>query len=338
MTASALSVVVPSYRGRDRLPRTLGSLELQDVPGGFEVIVVDDGSDDGTADTAGAFAARLALKVLSHERNRGRAAAANTGIRAAAGSVVLLLDDDMEAAPGMLRLHLDAHRVGGRQAVLGRIVHEGLDPADPFQAFLLKEENWRRKRLLEGGEVSFGEVWTGQFSVERALALEVGLFDEGIGLYGLEDIEFAYRLSRAETRFVYLDEAVSLHAAYAVDLDRYCERHRMVGEVAAYVARRHPDREMRRYLRLESPPRVWGRSVFLRMMDFSASLLRRRGIAAVLAGPIARPVLRWGVRLLEALRFRRLLSFAYSFLRDVEYFAALGRAMRRDEAGEGTSR
>jgi len=326
MNTPAISVVIPSYNGAERLPRTLASLVGSRVEGGFEVLVVDDGSSDGTSEAARAFADRLPISIQRHPQNRGRAAARNTAIRSARGGVVLILDDDMESSPGLIERHLAAHRADPRSAAIGRIVQEGLDPKTPFHAFLMREEESRRRRLLETPAPAFGEVWTGQFSADRQVAEGAGLFDEGIRAYGLEDIEFAYRLSRRGVRFVYLDDAVTRHAAFTDSLDRYCARHASVGAVAAYLARRHDTPEMRRYLRIERQPRA-RTSTFRRLMDASGALLRRPRAAAFLAGPVARPVLRAGVRALEAARLDRPLSFVYSFLRDIQYFNALGRAL-----------
>src|SRR5438445_3337038 len=128
MNTPAISVVIPSYDGAERLPRTLASLVKSRVEGEFEVLVVDDGSSDRTSEAARAFADRLPISVLRHAQNRGRAAARNTGIRAARGGVVLILDDDMESSPGLIEHHLAAHRADPGVAAIGRIVQEGLDP------------------------------------------------------------------------------------------------------------------------------------------------------------------------------------------------------------------
>jgi glycosyltransferase involved in cell wall biosynthesis len=339
MAIPAISIVIPAYDGAARLPRTLASLARSSVPEPFEVLVVDDGSRDGSAAVARSFSDRLPLKLLSHDRNRGRAAARNTGIREAAGRVVLVLDDDMEVEPDLVARHLAAHTAAiALTAAIGRIVTEGLDPEVPFHAFLLREEEWRRTRLLGATAIGFGEMLTGQFSVGREAARAAGLFDEAIGAYGLEDIEFAYRLSRAGVRFVYLDDAVSHHDAYAVSLERYCERHRMVGSVAAYLVRRHDTPEMRRYLRIEPAPPEGPRSPFLRLMDGSAAMLRHPAVAGAFAGTIPQTLLRGGVRGLELACARRPLVFVYSFLRDVQYFAAMGRALKTDAAPGGANR
>src|SRR5207244_1602323 len=185
------------------------------------------------------FSSRLPLRVVRHAENRGRAAAANTAFREAAGRVVLVLDDDMAAGPDLVAKHLSAHASQSGIAALGRIIHDGLDPGRAFHAFLIREDEWRRRSLLAAGPIGFGQIWTGQLSVARADALAAGLFDETMRGYGLEDIEFAYRLSGRGVRFIYLDDAVSRHAGFMDDLDRYCARHASVGEMAAHLLRRH---------------------------------------------------------------------------------------------------
>src|SRR5262249_44816612 len=149
-----------------------------------------------------------------HPSNLGRAAAANTGVREATGRIVLILDDDMRAEPGLVRRHAEAHAGPGPVGVIGRIEQEGLDARDSFQAFLLKEETARRARLRETRAVTFGDVWTGQFSIERDAAMDAGLFDPEMKGYGLEDVEFGYRLVERGVPLVYLDEAVSHHEAF----------------------------------------------------------------------------------------------------------------------------
>jgi len=329
-TIPAISIVIPTLNGAARLPRTLSALERCRNTVDCEILVVDDGSTDGSAHVGERFSAGLPLRVLCHDRNRGRSAARNTGIREAAAAVVLLLDDDMEADADLLTRHLEAHDGTAPTAAIGRIVTDGLDPKIPFQAFLLREDEWRRERLRKAPLIAFGEIATGQLSVGRESALAAGLFDEEIGRYGLEDIEFAYRLWQAGVRFVYLDEAVTRHEAYATALERYCERHRMVGEVAVHLANRHDTPEMREYLRMDPVQGNGKRSLFTRLMDGSAAVLRRPRAAEWLASPMPQSILRGGIRALEKSGARRPLGFAYSLMRDIQYFSAMGSARRRE--------
>jgi dolichyl-phosphate beta-glucosyltransferase len=91
-----LSVVVPAFNESHRLAGTLERIlaYLSAQGGSFEVVVVDDGSDDGTASLAQSFAGR-GVRLLRHDRNRGKGAALATGVAASRGEWVLLCDADL---------------------------------------------------------------------------------------------------------------------------------------------------------------------------------------------------------------------------------------------------
>jgi GT2 family glycosyltransferase len=88
------TVIIPSWNAGDVLGRCLDSLERQEVTGGFETIVVDNGSTDGTADLLRARADRI--RVISNDHNAGYSAANNQAAREARGDVLLLLNSDTE--------------------------------------------------------------------------------------------------------------------------------------------------------------------------------------------------------------------------------------------------
>ena len=98
MGALPISVVVPAYNRAELLPRALASIFSQSPMGPAEVIVVDDGSSDGSAGVA----VRAGAKVVRHETNLGTAIARNTGFEAATQDWVALLDSDDEWLPGHL--------------------------------------------------------------------------------------------------------------------------------------------------------------------------------------------------------------------------------------------
>ncbi len=96
--AVRLSVVIPAYNAGSRIGATLAAVAayLDALPFAAEIVVVDDGSADGTAAAArAALAGRPAARVLRHERNLGKGAAVRDGVLAASGEVVLFLDDDL---------------------------------------------------------------------------------------------------------------------------------------------------------------------------------------------------------------------------------------------------
>jgi glycosyltransferase involved in cell wall biosynthesis len=109
MADPAIAIVIPTHNRAGLLPRALGSALAQDCPEPFEVVVVDDGSGDGTAAWL-AGRADPRLRVLRNERAEGAAAARNRGLAAVAAPVTAFLDDDDELLPGFLAATLAAHR------------------------------------------------------------------------------------------------------------------------------------------------------------------------------------------------------------------------------------
>jgi glycosyltransferase involved in cell wall biosynthesis len=92
-----LSVVVPVYNEVDNIREILKRVRATGAAA--EVIVVDDGSVDGSRDILASMKNRRGLKVLTHERNQGKGAAVRTGIQAASGDVILIQDADLEYNP-----------------------------------------------------------------------------------------------------------------------------------------------------------------------------------------------------------------------------------------------
>jgi dolichyl-phosphate beta-glucosyltransferase len=93
-----LSVVIPAYNEERRLPPTVRAVEryLRESNRHSELIIVDDGSTDGTAEAVdGMIREGLKLHLLRHEQNRGKGAAVRTGMLAATGNVVLFTDADL---------------------------------------------------------------------------------------------------------------------------------------------------------------------------------------------------------------------------------------------------
>ncbi len=113
-----ISVVIPTYNQQERLALVLCGLAKQTLPSDrFEVVVVDDGSTDETAQVL-AGAGLPNLRVLSEGPNRGRNRARNRGIAVAAGELVVFLDGDALPAPDLLAVYLDAYRQRGPRALM----------------------------------------------------------------------------------------------------------------------------------------------------------------------------------------------------------------------------
>lgn len=133
MSVTSLSYVVPAYNEEERLGASLQKLiaYAAEQPYAVEIIVVDDGSTDRTAEIARAAIEDMpdgvTVRVIQHEVNQGKGAAVRTGALAATGDVVLYLDADLSTAPEETQKLLDAFAPGVAIAIGSRIRPEGGD-------------------------------------------------------------------------------------------------------------------------------------------------------------------------------------------------------------------
>jgi undecaprenyl-phosphate 4-deoxy-4-formamido-L-arabinose transferase len=121
-TAPALSVVIPVYNGAATIGELVGALAGLDVPGGIEVVLVNDGSPDDSDAVCRRLAATASVSVtyVEHARNYGEHNAVMTGLRHARGDYAITMDDDLQNPPEeVLRLFLHC-RDGGYDVVYTR--------------------------------------------------------------------------------------------------------------------------------------------------------------------------------------------------------------------------
>lgn len=283
--APQISVVVPTFRRPELLSRCLGALAEQTAPSdAFEVVVVDDGSGDDTARVlleAGRTMSNLV--VVAQERNQGPAAARNRGVGAAAAPLVLFFDDDVVAEPTSVATHLALHQdlPDHRTGVLGRVDWHPDLTVTPFMRWLDASglqfgfETW-----IQPGPVDppYAAFYTANLSLPRALLQEVGGFDERFPHAAYEDMELAWRLTRAGFRLHHRPEARVYHAR-AIDLPAFRDRMRKVGESAELLRAVQPafpidDLEIRSQLTRRR--QQWA----LRALAGPARVLHRDGLLA----------------------------------------------------------
>lgn len=268
-----ISIVIPTYRRRSSVERLLEALTRQTLPPpDYEVVVVINGPDDGTAELAAAFPAPYPLRSIWQPK-QGRAAACNAGAREARGRVVVFLDDDMEPVPEFLRAHLEAHPPGARRGVVGAAPIHFDESSAPIVTYRGRGFQRKLEQLAAAPTgLRFNQVYTGNFSIPRDLFLEVGGFDEEFQLYGYEDYELVLRLRKIGVEFAYSADALA-HQHYAKDFAALADNTVASGKMAVLFARKHPEivselelshyaqgSRRQRYLRtlLLSLSRVWG--------------------------------------------------------------------------------
>jgi GT2 family glycosyltransferase len=212
MNVPCLSIVVPSYNRCSSLERLLAALDRQTTASSdFEVVVVDDGSTDGTFDRLQRLRTAYPLRVFQ-QSNAGPAAARNRGVHEARADVILFLDDDVVPIEDLVAQHLEQHAQRPDAVVIGPMV----PPPDwPRAAWVRWEEEMLdvQYRAMLAGEFACTprQFYTANASLSRARFLAAGGFDPGFKR--AEDVELAYRLRDEGASFVFMFSAVVYHYA-----------------------------------------------------------------------------------------------------------------------------
>ncbi len=246
----AASIVIPTYNRLDALERVLDALARQPAvrTGRAEVVVVDDGSDDGTAGWLGRRARELRTLEVLRQDNAGPARARNRGASAARGEIVLFLGDDTIPAPGWLEEHLEEHRLFGAAGPLAVVGYTSFPPwaSGPFARYVNEHGAQFGYLLIERPtDVPFNFFYTSNVSLPRTFLLDLGGFREDFPAAAWEDIELAYRAVAEGLRLRYLPRARTIHE-HRIRPRGFRRRQWTSGRSGAIFARLHP--ELRHFL------------------------------------------------------------------------------------------
>jgi len=241
--APTFSVVIATRDRRDRVTRLIRSLSTQPQPWPIELVVVDDGSDDGTVDRLRELASELPMLVpTAVDTPRGPAHARNVGWRAATGAYVAFTDDDCDPQPGWLAGLMAAHERGA-DVVQG--------PTRPDPTDFANRNAWSHWINVKAPSYRFE---TCNVSYRRDLLARLDGFDETFGTtrggapYG-EDADLGWRAVASGATFAFAADAVVVHDVVDEGLWRFLTRRLRRGSMP-YFVRKHP--AFRREL-----PRPW---------------------------------------------------------------------------------
>jgi dolichol-phosphate mannosyltransferase len=171
-----VSVVVPTYNERDTLPELVVRL-AQALGGGYEVVVVDDASPDGTAEVAGELARTYPVRLVRRPGKFGLASAVADGARAARGTVVVVMDADLSHPPEAVPALVAALEGGADVAVGSRYVPGGGVERWPLhRRWMSRVAVWLARAWL-GQRVS--DPVSGFFALRRDWLVDASL--EGVG-------------------------------------------------------------------------------------------------------------------------------------------------------------
>jgi GT2 family glycosyltransferase len=214
--APAVSVVIPTYNRQAQLAQALDGLAHQDpVDGGFEVIVVSDGSTDGTDDYLASDEVPVPVRAL-RQPNSGPAAARNRGVEAATAELVVFIDDDVVPERDFLAAHVRSHRRPAGAAD-DLVVVGPMNTPDGYHLspWVQWEQDMLEKQYdaMQRGEYSATarQFYTGNASIARRHLEAAGGFDPAFRR--AEDVELAYRLAQRGVRFTFEPAAAVVHYA-----------------------------------------------------------------------------------------------------------------------------
>ncbi len=196
-------MVVPAYNADGNIVSLLTALEHQDVPRDqYQIIVVDDGSDDGTAELVSSFPDVVLLK----QRNRGPASARNYGAREAQGGVVVFTDSDCVPNADWLRQMVapmsDSAVVGVKGVYRTR-------QSSLIATFIQAEYEGKYRRMARQDSIDFIDTYSAAY--RRDLFLKYHGFDEDFPVASAEDVEFSFRLAEDGLQMVFNPDAVVYH-------------------------------------------------------------------------------------------------------------------------------
>lgn len=238
MSQTTASVIIPTYNRKDSLLRTLDSLSRQTYPAErFEVIVVDDGGNDGTDEvTQQSYPFTLGFM---RQANHGATVARNHGAAQCQGQYLIFVDDDIELAENTIQALVGELSARSATIVLGTLRL----PLHILQSSCFAQSGDHATPTHgHGEEVSFQACMTGLLAVTREDFVHLGGFCDPTGGWpNWDDVDFGYRASQSGFRFWRSEVAVAWHWDYSVaNLGVSCDRWYRASTAAPRLFRTHP--------------------------------------------------------------------------------------------------
>lgn len=252
-----VSIIICTYNRGELLKGALETLGKQDFPtSDYEIIVVDDGSDEDVEEKLKGLSLKCKFKFLKNEHG-GRAKARNRGISEASGEIIFFVDDDILAPVNLISQHWKLHEKKEKIVVRGPIVDipeygfpEDFKPGlrDYSQAFFC----------------------TCNASVRRSAIQETGGFDETFIEYGFEDNELGWRLRQKGYKVRFNMDAFLFHykPEYKEDvIEPLIQKARELGRSAVVFYRKHLHWKVRLATGIYSFNLMWQRIAAGRLME-----------------------------------------------------------------------
>jgi GT2 family glycosyltransferase len=206
--ARELSVIVATHNRRSLLRRCLEALSRQTQdPATFEVIVADDGSEDGSAEMVESLQTPYSLHLVKLEKS-GHAAAQNAALALATAPFCLLLDDDVVASPELVAGHIEGHRRAPAAIGIGALTQEPVAVNDWYAHAFARGWTEHYEGLAER-EAHWSDCYGANLSFPRQAIEEIGGVSTDIP--SAKDFDLALRLRAAGCTPAYFPRAHGVH-------------------------------------------------------------------------------------------------------------------------------
>lgn len=241
-----LSIIIPTYNRKNILLKTLDGFKHQTARAGIlEILVIDDGSTDGTGAAVSDFGSTSPITIRCFASPRkGQGAARNYGIREAKGALLLFGDDDIIPEQTLVAEHLawNQRYPADNFAILGHVNWSPEVQPTPFMEWLgLDGVLFGFRRLSPGMEVGIQFFYSCNISIKKGFLVREGVFDESFRAYGYEDVELGYRLVNKGLRILYNPQAIGYHYKHYSYADA-CRRQEMLCAAMARFETTEADR------------------------------------------------------------------------------------------------
>ena len=234
-----ISVVIPTYNRLPILRKCLDALENQILNveiHSFEIVIVDDGSTDGTVDWIRKNIETYPHLRLFEQSHGGPALGRNLGVEKSKGELIVFIDSDLVVDKFFLRNHIDSlfrawKKLGNRKCfTYGSVINTSNFSNPNSEPFKLQDLSW-------------AYFATGNVAIDKKLLEKSGLFDNSFRLYGWEDLELGERLRNMGVKLIKCPRAIGYHWHPALALDQIPQLIRIEKERAKMglvFYRKHP--------------------------------------------------------------------------------------------------
>ncbi|MFM7572598.1 MAG: glycosyltransferase family 2 protein [Snowella sp.] len=253
------SIVIPTYNRQPILEKCLRVLENQRLTDrtveNYEIVVVDDGSTDGTLTWLNAHQAEFPHVVAYEQNHQGPSAARNLGVQQAQGDMIIFIDSDLVVTEQFLQSHATALQTEEKALNTDRLFTYGA---------VINTCNFENPTAEPYKITDFSAAYfaTGNVAIAKKWLEQAGLFDTRFQLYGWEDLELGVRLKELGLKLVKCPAAVGYHWHPPFTLEqipKLIDQEIQRGRMGVLFYQKHPTWEVRLMIQMTWLHRVlWG--------------------------------------------------------------------------------